>query len=113
MNQRKNTTAFLKECMADALFGLLRNYPLGKLSVQKITDTAGVSRITWFRSFSSKQEALTYKILRPLGALGRQSWHSPKSELYHPKRQRLFSFQLRNPVHSYDSIFRQSAIRPL
>ena len=64
MSQRKNTTAFLKECMADALFGLLRNYPLGKLSVQKITDTAGVSRITWFRSFSSKQEALTYKILR-------------------------------------------------
>ena len=58
------TTEFLKECLADALIKLLRKKPLEKISVFEISETANVGRTTYFRNFSSKQEMITYKIIK-------------------------------------------------
>lgn len=59
----KNTcSAFLKECMADALIQLLREKPLDKITAQQITDLAGVGRATFFRSCSSKEDLITFKL---------------------------------------------------
>ena len=63
MGRSSKTTEFLKECMADALFQLMKTTPLEKITVQEITDLAGVGRATWFRNFSGKNEALTYKLI--------------------------------------------------
>ncbi len=60
---RKNNTEFLKECMADSLIELMKSKPFDKITITEITDKAGVGRATWFRNFSSKNDALTYKLV--------------------------------------------------
>ena len=59
---RKNNTSFLKECIADAIIELLKTKTIDKISIDEITKKAGVGRATYFRNFSSKSEAITFKI---------------------------------------------------
>lgn len=64
MGRGTKTTEFLKECMADALLRLMREMPVEKISITQITEKAGVGRATWFRNFTSKNEAVTFKLIR-------------------------------------------------
>ena len=61
---KTNKSEYLKECMADSLILLLKTKKIEKISVSEITERAGVGRATWFRHFSSKNEALTYKLIK-------------------------------------------------
>lgn len=63
MGRGTKTTEFLKECMSDALIKLIGEKKNEKISIEEIVSTAGVSRSTWFRNFSSKNEALTFKLV--------------------------------------------------
>lgn len=63
MGREKEKAVFIKECLADALLRLMRDRPIGRITVNDIAKTAGVSRATWFRQFSSKADALTFKIV--------------------------------------------------
>ncbi|MGN1399152.1 MAG: TetR/AcrR family transcriptional regulator [Erysipelotrichaceae bacterium] len=58
------TTAFLKECIADALIKHLKTKPLEKITVLDIVTTANVGRTTYFRHFSTKNEVLTFKLVK-------------------------------------------------
>jgi len=60
----KKNTDFLKDCMADALIEIMSTKNINKISISEITERAGVGRATWFRSFSSKNDALTYKLVK-------------------------------------------------
>ena len=64
MGASPKTTDFLKECMADALLQAMKEKPFSKITVNEITDAAGVNRSTWFRNFSDKNEAITFKLIR-------------------------------------------------
>lgn len=64
MGRGTKTTEFLKECMADALIELMSQKPFDKITITEITVAAGVGRSTWFRSFTDKSDALTYKLIR-------------------------------------------------
>ncbi|MCD7752001.1 MAG: TetR family transcriptional regulator C-terminal domain-containing protein [Lachnospiraceae bacterium] len=64
MGGNAKTTEFLKECMADALIKLLKTKPIEKISVPEIVELAGVGRATFFRNFTTKNEAVTFKIVR-------------------------------------------------
>ena len=64
MGNNKKTTDFLKECMSDALISLMEQKDFSKITVNDIADIAGVNRSTWFRNFNSKNEALTFKMIR-------------------------------------------------
>ena len=57
MGRRPGLTAFLKECMSDALLALMSRKSLAKITVDEIAATAGANRSTWFRNFGSKEEA--------------------------------------------------------
>ena len=50
--------------MADAVIKLIKKKPVEKITAGEIADEAGVGRATWFRNFNSKQEAITYKIVK-------------------------------------------------
>lgn len=63
MSASPKTTAFLKECMADALLKAMREKPFAKITVNEIAQYSGVNRSTWFRNFSSKEEALSFKLI--------------------------------------------------
>lgn len=64
MGGNAKTTEFLKECLADALIKLLKTKSIEKITVPEIAETANVGRTTYFRNFTNKNEALTFKIVR-------------------------------------------------
>lgn len=64
MARGNKTTEFLKECLSDALIQLMREKDFEKISIKEIADTAGVGRTTWFRNYTSKNEALTFKFVQ-------------------------------------------------
>ncbi len=64
MGRGTKSTAFLMECMADALIRLMGEKPFEKISINEITAKAGVGRSTWFRNFTDKSDALTFKLIR-------------------------------------------------
>ena len=64
MARGNKTTEFLKECLSDALIQLMREKDFEKISITESADTAGVGRATWFRNYTSKNEALTFKFVQ-------------------------------------------------
>nr|WP_317364482.1 TetR/AcrR family transcriptional regulator C-terminal domain-containing protein [uncultured Blautia sp.] len=62
MTRKKNSGDFLKECMADALFILLRTKSIEEITVSEITALANVSRITYYRNFTSKEKVIEFKL---------------------------------------------------
>lgn len=64
MGASPETTAFLKECLADALLQLLETRPIEKITIPQIASLAGVGRTTYFRNFGSKEEMLSFKLIR-------------------------------------------------
>ncbi|MGM9942089.1 MAG: TetR/AcrR family transcriptional regulator [Bulleidia sp.] len=64
MGASSKTTDFLKECMADALFRLMKDKPFAKITINQIAQEAGVNRSTWFRHFNDKNEVVTFKLIR-------------------------------------------------
>ena len=62
MGRRTETTEYLKECIANALIRLMNDTPVEKIRIQEITESAGVGRMTWFRYFNSKTDALVFKL---------------------------------------------------
>ena len=55
---------YLKECIADALLLLLKEKPIEKITVNELVAKAGVGRVTYFRSFTNKSEAITFKFIK-------------------------------------------------
>ena len=53
-----NSNTFFTECIAKALIELLKEKPFSSISVAEITQKAGVSRMTYYRNFSSKEDIL-------------------------------------------------------
>ncbi len=64
MSKNAMTTNFLKECMADSLLKLMKEKDFFKITVNEIAEGAGVNRSTWFRNFTTKNEALTFKLVQ-------------------------------------------------
>ena len=60
----KRSTVDSKDYMAEALLFLMKRKPAAKITVQEITERAGVSRATWFRHFTDKREAVVYGLAR-------------------------------------------------
>jgi len=56
--------SFSKDCLSDALLMLMNTKPASEITIQEITDKAGVSRATWFRNFTDKREAVVYNLMR-------------------------------------------------
>lgn len=57
MKKDKSTTnIFLKECIAQALSKLIQSKPLSDIKITELAQIAGVSRMTYYRNFKSKEE---------------------------------------------------------
>lgn len=56
-NHRKNQTNILaKECMVEALIQLLEEKPLSAITISELTEKAGVSRMTYYRNYHTKED---------------------------------------------------------
>ena len=83
MGRRTETTEYLKECIANALIQLISDAPIEKIRIQEITELAGVGRMTWFRYFRTKTDALVFKL--------QQLWKEWVEE--HPCGSRIGSYE--------------------
>ena len=55
--ERKNQANQLaRECIVTALMQLLKEKPLSAISVSELTERAGVSRMTYYRNYQSKED---------------------------------------------------------
>lgn len=54
----------VKEAIAVATYQLMIKKPCNKISIREISEKAGVSRSSFYRNFSSKEEVLLYYIQR-------------------------------------------------
>ena len=66
LNMKKTpvSSLFMKDCFADAVIRLLEENRLDEIQVKQICEVSGYHRASWFRSFHSKHEAVTYKMVR-------------------------------------------------
>ncbi|WP_305151537.1 TetR/AcrR family transcriptional regulator [uncultured Dubosiella sp.] len=55
-----------KQWIADALFQLMETAPFSEITNKQITDKAGLSHITIYRNFDSKEEIVEYYLLECL-----------------------------------------------
>lgn len=46
----------MKECIAQALSKLIETKPFSEIKITELTRIAGVSRMTYYRNFNSKEE---------------------------------------------------------
>ena len=53
---------FTKDCIVQALLRLMDEQAFSSISIQNIVDAAGVSRMAYYRNFSSKEDILRYHI---------------------------------------------------
>lgn len=71
MEPKKNNGFFLKECMFIAFMELLSEKSLDVITVTEITSRAGVSRMTFYRNYNSKEE-----IVRDFFAEKKEEFHA-------------------------------------
>lgn len=77
--KRQENSDALRLAMAEALVELMRQNPAAKITASEITERAGVGRVTWFRLFHTKEEALSWLIVQKWNAhLTRKGYSSEK-----------------------------------
>lgn len=55
---------YSKKVISEALIALLQEKEYHKITIQEITDKAGVSRMTYYRNFANKDEIVMYYLTR-------------------------------------------------
>lgn len=56
--KKKPSNAFARECIAEALFLLMKQKPYQEITITDICARAGVARTTYYRNFSSKENVI-------------------------------------------------------
>lgn len=54
--RRNQANKLARECIVTALMQLLKEKPLSAISVSELTERAGVSRMTYYRNYQSKED---------------------------------------------------------
>jgi AcrR family transcriptional regulator len=53
----------IQQYIAEALLLLMKDRPFGKITIQAITDRAGVNRSSYYRHFDSKEDIIRYYLM--------------------------------------------------
>ncbi len=58
MNKKQELNMFIKECITDALIKQMKIKPFHEITITELVKVAGVSRVSFYRNFKSKQDIL-------------------------------------------------------
>lgn len=58
MNKKQELNMFIKECITNALIKQMKIKPFHKITITDLVKVAGVSRVSFYRNFKSKQDVL-------------------------------------------------------
>jgi len=99
-------SAFLKDCIADAFFKLLKKKSINKITVDEIVKCAGVGRMTYFRNFTSKYEIIFYK----LDALSKEYYSDKPAPQSEEEKTRQLIYYIYSVRDKYSLIHKQSPL---
>ena len=66
MSKKAQKFNLIKDCIAQAMFELLKTKEFKDIKISELTEKAGVSRITYYRNFFDKKDVITYAFERYL-----------------------------------------------
>ena len=58
--ERNPSNVFAKDCIATALIKLMKQKKYEDITITDIANTAGVSRVTYYRNYNSKEDIITH-----------------------------------------------------
>lgn len=99
MARRQNQSSversrFTKDCIVQSLLNLMDEQSFASISIQNIVDSAGVSRMAYYRNFTSKEDILRYHIdVVMQGFIS--SWEKAKPENFQEYLELLFDYLLK------------------
>lgn len=95
MDQKKKSASgrFARECIVDALLVLTKEKPLSAITVSELCDHAGVSRMTFYRNYASKEEVFSSRLLELLEEYGKEETEDQRSGNYFDKNHMIHCFQ--------------------
>ena len=64
MSKKAQKFNLIKDCIAQAMFELLKTKEFKDIKISELTEKAGVSRITYYRNFFDKKDVITYAFER-------------------------------------------------
>ena len=79
---KKNLNFVIKESLTEALFILMRKKPFEEITITEISKLAGVSRISFYRNFDSKEDVLVkYLFDKSMDAFSKYQAQSTQEKL--------------------------------
>ncbi|MFS0781202.1 TetR/AcrR family transcriptional regulator [Bacillus sp. 1P06AnD] len=84
MEKKRNAVnMFAKDCIALALFKLMKEKQYEDITITDIAKTAGVSRVTYYRNYNSKEEIITHYVDELGYRFGQETKHlDPTKDMY-------------------------------
>lgn len=72
MNKKQELNAFIKDCITTALIKQMKTQSFDKISVTELVKVAGVSRVSFYRNFESKQDVLEKHLMKLIQEWGKE-----------------------------------------
>ena len=72
MNKKQEANAFVRECLTTALVQLMQEQPFDGIAITDLVRRAGVSRVSFYRNFTSKKNVLEQHLMSLIREWGRE-----------------------------------------
>lgn len=72
MNKKQEANAFVRECLTTALVQLMQEQPFDGIAITDLVRRAGVSRVSFYRNFTSKKNVLEQHLMSLIQEWGRE-----------------------------------------
>ena len=93
-NGRKNQANLIaKECIVSALLQLIKEKPLSAITISELTARAGVSRMTFYRNYHSKEEIFSLHLQEILHKYEEEDRQQKLKGIYYDRAPMLHCFQ--------------------
>ncbi|MGN0311633.1 MAG: TetR/AcrR family transcriptional regulator [Lachnospiraceae bacterium] len=92
-NKRSSPANLLaKECIVSALLKLIYIKPLSSITISELCEKAGVSRMTFYRNFSSKEEIFTNQLSEIFAEYANDDLALPENGIFYDKAHLIHFF---------------------
>ncbi len=92
--ERKNQANLIaKECIVSALLQLIKEKPLSAITISELTSRAGVSRMSFYRNYNSKEEIFSLHLQEIFIKYEEEDRQQQLKGIYYDKAHMLHCFQ--------------------
>lgn len=89
---KSQSNLIAKECIVTALLQLIYEKPLSSITISELTQRAGVSRITFYRNYESKEDVFISELREILERYGKEDFQNERKGIYYDKQHMTHCF---------------------